>query len=145
MCVCVCTEHGWVAHAQLNSLKPCRFIWSSSICASTIVANMQQHSRSNGSHYRDIHTLFSFIVCCSLLTGPLPKGHNQHEPYTPHDIEFSAALPYKVEMMDGEGCFFLLEGSLEQPDADITKVQFSKNDFVHDFNKLIAIETSGPV
>ncbi|XP_065905319.1 AMP deaminase 2-like isoform X3 [Dysidea avara] len=79
------------------------------------------------------------------IIGPLPKGHNQHEPYTPHDVEFSAVLPYKVEMIDGEGCFFLLEGSPEQQGADITKVQFSKNDFVHDLNKLIAMESSGPV
>ena len=81
MCVfvCVCTECGWVAHAQLNSLKPCRFIWFSSIYASTIVAKMLQHSVSNGSLYREIHTLFNFIVCvvhslqvplgCSTLTS----------------------------------------------------------------------------
>ena len=52
------------------------------------------------------------------------KGHNQHEPYLPHDIEFSAPLPYKVEIVDGEGRFFPLEDSPEQQDGDILKVQF---------------------
>ena len=48
-------------------------------------------------------------------------------------------------MIDGEGRVFLLEGSPEQQDADILKVQFCKSDFVRDLNKLIAMGSSGPV
>jgi len=89
--------------------------------------------------------LVLYFIIFSLITGPLPKDHNQYEPYRPHDIKFPAALPYKVEMIDGEGRFFLLKDSPKQQDVDILKVQFSKSDFVHDLNKLTAMGSSGPV
>ena len=94
-------------------------------------------------YYVKFFDLAPFIL--SYFTGPLPKGHNKHEPYLPHKVEFPAPLPYKIEMVDGEARFFPLEDCPEQQDAEILKVEFSKHDFVRDLNKLTAMGTSGPV
>jgi len=78
--------------------------------------------------------------------GPLPRDHNVHDPYRPHDVGLPSALPYKVKMVDGEGRFFLPESFNGKADTAILESpQFTRNDFVHDLYKLTALGASGPV
>ena len=82
------------------------------------------------------------------MAGRLPRSHNKnkHALYRPHDVELPAALPYKIKMIDGEGHFFLADSYTCEPDtAILSPPNFTKNDFVHDLYKLIAMGTSGPV
>ena len=79
-------------------------------------------------------------------SGPLPRDHNIHPPYMPHDVMLPDALPYEVTMVDGEGRFFLLESFTGKFDATILEPpSFTKDDFVHDLYKLTAMGASGPV
>ena len=82
-----------------------------------------------------------------LYVGPLPKDHNIHHPYKPHVVEFLPALPYVVKMIDGEGRFFLSDLTSGKP-TDLTVLNepiFSKNDFINDLYKLMALGANGPV
>ncbi|XP_065905630.1 AMP deaminase 1-like isoform X1 [Dysidea avara] len=125
---------------SLFALRHCRYYMSASHQEFSSTASLMLDGKEPPSTTSEVKLSFAGDVI-----GPLPKGHSQHEPYTPHDIEFSAALPYKAEMIDDEGRFFLLERLPEQQDADITKVQSSKSDFVHYLSKLITMGSSGPV
>jgi len=78
--------------------------------------------------------------------GRLPRSHNKHELYRPHNVELPPALPYKIKMIDGEGHFFLADSVTSKPDTTLLiPPNFTKNDFVHDLYKLIAMGASGPV
>jgi len=80
-----------------------------------------------------------------MTAGPLPKDHNQYEPYRPHEIKFPA-LPCKVEIIHVKGCFFLLKDSPQQQDVDILKDNFLKVIlYINYLNKLITMGSSGPV
>ena len=89
--------------------------------------------------------LFLLLSYCTHV-GPLPKDHNIHEPYRPHDVDMPPALPYVVKMIDGEGRFFLADSFTGKPDLSILdEPSFTKNDFVNDLYKLTALGASGPV
>ena len=90
--------------------------------------------------------LLLYLALLVYIIGPLPKDHNTHAPYTPHDVELPPALPYVVKMIDGEGRFFLPDSFTGKPDLSILdEPNFTKNDFVNDLYKLTALGTSGPV
>ena len=49
-------------------------------------------------------------------------------------------------MIDGEGYFFPADTCTCKPDASLlTPPNFTKDDFVHDLYKLVAMGASGPV
>lgn len=78
--------------------------------------------------------------------GRLPRSHKKYGPYRPHDVELPPALPYKLKMIDGEGRFVLADSFTGTPDTSLlSPPNFTKDDFVHDLYKLIAMGASGPV
>ena len=89
-------------------------------------------------------TIVHFSFCTN--AGPLPKDHNVHEPYKPHDIKLPPPLPYMVRMIDGEGRFFLPDSFDGKWDPAVLELpNFTRDDFVHDLYKLTAMGSSGPV